>query len=94
MARSPFAAGLILIAAGSVACLGSGDDNGSPVPVADASLESASAQDGGAAQDACLADLSCNSCTTPATDPLNACSGFANQCVAFDAARVPPHPNL
>jgi len=35
----------------------------------------------------------CNSCTTPATDPLNACSGAVTNCIPFDNTRVPGWPD-
>lgn len=46
----------------------------------------------------CKSDSSsCNSCYTDAqatTDPLNACSEYAKNCVPFDKTRVPSHPAL
>jgi hypothetical protein len=46
----------------------------------------------------CKSDSSaCNSCYTDAqasTDPLNACSEYAKNCVSFDKTRVPSHPTL
>lgn len=37
---------------------------------------------------------SCDSCATLATDPYNVCSAFLGNCIPFDAARVPVHPDL
>jgi hypothetical protein len=46
----------------------------------------------------CKSDSSaCNSCYTDAqaaSDPLNACSEYAKNCVSFDPTRVPTHPTL
>lgn len=46
----------------------------------------------------CKSDSSaCNTCYTDAqaaSDPLNACSDFAKNCVSFDPTRVPTHPAL
>lgn len=39
---------------------------------------------------ACKSDAAtCNSCFTPAQDPLNACSAYAVNCIPFDNTRVP-----
>lgn len=80
-----------------VACLGSGDDNASAVPVPDAG-RGADAADATVHPDGCVPDggpaAKCNSCATPATDPLNACSTYARGCIPFDAARVPDHAAL
>jgi hypothetical protein len=35
----------------------------------------------------------CNTCTTPATDPLNACSSYVGNCTPFDNTRVPGWPD-
>ena len=35
----------------------------------------------------------CNTCTTAATDPYNACSSYVTNCIAFDNTRVPGWPD-
>ncbi len=86
------AAGGIAALALLVAC-GSGDDTTSPVLGLDAG-----GQTDATTSDACVFDggagVRCNACTTPATDPYNACSSFTSGCIPFDAARVPTHPTL
>jgi hypothetical protein len=83
-----------------VACIGSGDDNASAVPVPDASrgADAADAADATVHPDGCVPDggpaAKCNSCATPATNPLNACSTYTGTCIPFDAARVPDHAAL
>jgi hypothetical protein len=94
----PIRPALLLLAAAAAALLtlaacGNGDDTTSVVPFPDAGHADATM-----APEACVPDggssARCNSCTTPASDPYNACSAFTGGCIAFDAARVPSHPTF
>jgi hypothetical protein len=86
-------AAMLASTAGLLAC-GTGDDTASKAPVIDAGAQDATT----AVRNVCVPDggasARCNSCATPATDPLNTCSPFVGACIPFDAARVPSHPML
>ena len=51
--------------------------------------------DGGPDTGPCVSTMPhCNTCTTAATDPLNACSSYVTGCIPFDnATRVPGWPD-
>jgi hypothetical protein len=83
---SPDGGGSIADAAGDQSATDAGGD------------QSASDASGDAAAVECIPDGagggSCNPCATLATDPYNVCSAFVGNCIPFDPARVPVHPDL
>jgi hypothetical protein len=83
-----------MVAVGSAVAACSDDStDAAPMPRNDGgnNQDTGSASDGGNDVDpSCQSDAStCNSCTTPANDPYNACSEQAANCVPFDNNRVP-----
>jgi hypothetical protein len=85
MKATAIASSLALALAALYAC--SSDENPTPTvtPAPDGQAPTVDAS-------ACTTG-NCNSCTTPAEDPYNACSAATGGCVPFDNARVPRGPN-
>jgi hypothetical protein len=97
------ALGAALVAASfaSFAACSSSSDSGNPTPQnhPDSGMMMMTGNDAGGGTDAnstpdanngCQSDASnCNSCVTPAMDPLNACSSQTGNCIPFDDTRVP-----
>jgi hypothetical protein len=82
---------------GSGSGSGSGGSSGSSGAGDDGGGSSGAGEGGSSGGEAgnCMSDATtCSSCTTPATDPYNACSSFVTNCVPFDDTKVPTHPTL
>jgi hypothetical protein len=74
---------LAALALSALSACGSSNNNNADAGVG---IDGSSGNDAGGCQSTMA---NCNSCVTPAQDPLNACTSAVTNCLPFDETRVP-----